>query len=235
MTTIYDVLPTLPKLVRDDFQRARKAPSHWAESWGREMGIYGVNAKGPSGNDWDAGQDDDLDAFRHAFISAIITAWNPLSQFGDVGRTLSELIASGLGNLNEVKGIGKPQSTGKCAKRMDLHNNDVGVGLAPDAQTMLRWLFITGDNPNRKIAEIIAKAVKANKTINKYDDPIMDEDCRKESKIRGKFFRWRTRLDNDVRWEHSIREGKGFLWTGDVVPGQDYGCRCWAEPIEDEK
>lgn len=44
---------------------------------------------------------------------------------------------------------------------------------------------------------------------------------------------WRTRGDGKVRPSHAANEGKIFAWdnpppTG--YPGEDYNCRCWAEP-----
>jgi hypothetical protein len=44
---------------------------------------------------------------------------------------------------------------------------------------------------------------------------------------------WRTQGDGKVRPEHAANDGKIFAWdhpppTGH--PGEDYGCRCWAEP-----
>lgn len=49
---------------------------------------------------------------------------------------------------------------------------------------------------------------------------------------------WRTELDERVRDTHARNEGKKFSWddppdeTGH--PGEDYNCRCWAEPVLDE-
>ena len=52
-----------------------------------------------------------------------------------------------------------------------------------------------------------------------------------------KHFRWRTVGDNRVREKHRQLEGKVFSWdTGanGLYPGQDYQCRCWAEPVWEE-
>lgn len=48
---------------------------------------------------------------------------------------------------------------------------------------------------------------------------------------------WRTRGDEKVRAAHYANDGKIFAWdnppdTGH--PGEDYGCRCWAEPYKPE-
>lgn len=45
---------------------------------------------------------------------------------------------------------------------------------------------------------------------------------------------WRTRRDPKVRPEHRRREGKRYAWVGKgkaaYIPGEEYGCRCYAEP-----
>ena len=42
---------------------------------------------------------------------------------------------------------------------------------------------------------------------------------------------WRTMEDNNVRDEHKKRDKKIFsVYDGDL-PGSDFGCRCWAEPV----
>ncbi len=45
---------------------------------------------------------------------------------------------------------------------------------------------------------------------------------------------WRTQEDDKVRLSHAANDGRLFAWdtrpdTGH--PGEDYNCRCWAEPI----
>lgn len=46
------------------------------------------------------------------------------------------------------------------------------------------------------------------------------------------FFKWRTLKDNRVRPEHADREGVIYSVDEGELPGQDWGCRCWAEPIK---
>lgn len=46
---------------------------------------------------------------------------------------------------------------------------------------------------------------------------------------------WRTKNDGNVRPEHSILDGQMFTWDNPPSvghPGDDYGCRCIAEPVE---
>ncbi len=45
---------------------------------------------------------------------------------------------------------------------------------------------------------------------------------------------WRTRGDGKVRNSHAANDGQIFSWDNPPPtghPGEDYGCRCWAEPI----
>ncbi|MEQ1890367.1 MAG: phage minor head protein [Alphaproteobacteria bacterium] len=44
---------------------------------------------------------------------------------------------------------------------------------------------------------------------------------------------WRTRGDNKVRASHAANNGRIFAWDDPPVtghPGEDFGCRCWAQP-----
>lgn len=45
---------------------------------------------------------------------------------------------------------------------------------------------------------------------------------------------WRTVQDDKVRSSHAARAGETFSWTNPPEgghPGEDFGCRCWAEPV----
>ena len=68
------------------------------------------------------------------------------------------------------------------------------------------------DAPNPKITAILRDELKKNERD---------------------YYIWRTRKDEKVRDRHKEREGKIFNWhvppTGGH-PGEDYNCRCWAEP-----
>ena len=47
-------------------------------------------------------------------------------------------------------------------------------------------------------------------------------------------YTWRTVGDGKVRGTHRLREGRRFLWDDPPEgghPGEDFGCRCWAEPL----
>ena len=52
----------------------------------------------------------------------------------------------------------------------------------------------------------------------------------------GARYIWRTQDDDKVRSSHAINDNKIFDWDNPPPtghPGEDYGCRCWAEPLGD--
>lgn len=53
-----------------------------------------------------------------------------------------------------------------------------------------------------------------------------------------RLFRWWTEADSRVRPSHAVKHGKIFPYKGSrapsFFPGEEYGCRCWEEPIFDE-
>lgn len=52
------------------------------------------------------------------------------------------------------------------------------------------------------------------------------------------YYIWRTRKDDKVRSKHAEREGKIFnkhIPPEGGNPGEEYNCRCWAEPYKPEK
>ena len=52
-----------------------------------------------------------------------------------------------------------------------------------------------------------------------------------------KKFRWSTSDDERVRESHAELDGRVFTWkdgANRIYPGEDYNCRCVAEPLEDE-
>lgn len=196
----------------------------WANDWGREMGIYGISTERIP-----AGQHDDLDAFRHAFCHAYVMAWLSVTSRG---KDVSDWI----GLIMEMPGLFSSQSTSRCAKAMDYHNNKVGQELAPTREEM--WSVLRyGEDPTPFIAKRIADAVKRGDTINSFDDPRMPKKCRLQAKIKGDEYIWRTKNDDKVRWDHAVREGKRFSIKNpppDGPPGANYNCRCVAVPVSEE-
>lgn len=95
----------------------------------------------------------------------------------------------------------------------------------------------------------IAKDIKGVKNTNKNHAKFIARD--QIAKLNGRLqktrqtnigidkYTWRTVLDDRVRYEHRIQDGNVYSWnkppkmTGH--PGEDYQCRCYAEPIFDEE
>ena len=45
------------------------------------------------------------------------------------------------------------------------------------------------------------------------------------------YYVWRTVHDNHVRADHAARDGMVRAWADFPDPGDDFNCRCWAEPM----
>lgn len=62
---------------------------------------------------------------------------------------------------------------------------------------------------------------------------VMNEDLA-ALEAEGALYIWRTAGDDKVRGEHAARSGKIFSFAAPPdgeQPGEDYNCRCWAEPL----
>ena len=71
--------------------------------------------------------------------------------------------------------------------------------------------------------------------INPQINSILADDMAKNP---NDYYIWRTRQDNKVRGKHAEREGKIFnkhIPPEGGNPGEDYNCRCWAEPYKPQK
>ncbi len=61
-------------------------------------------------------------------------------------------------------------------------------------------------------------------------------DRKRQQAIGLRKYVWRTRGDARVRAGHAVNDGKLFEWRNPPAsghPGDDFGCRCWAEPVLD--
>ncbi|MGB4106988.1 MAG: colicin D domain-containing protein [Alphaproteobacteria bacterium] len=59
-------------------------------------------------------------------------------------------------------------------------------------------------------------------------------DALRENDRSERYYVWRTVRDDHVRPAHAAREGQVFRWGEDLFggpPGEDFNCRCWAEPL----
>lgn len=76
----------------------------------------------------------------------------------------------------------------------------------------------------RRRNENIARNETGNLYAQEMKDLMIENDL--------EFYIWRTMEDERVREEHAEREGKKFSIHDDLMPGEDFNCRCWAEPIK---
>ena len=77
-------------------------------------------------------------------------------------------------------------------------------------------LLVTGEmRPSDTTVQMINRAIE--------DQPITTK------------YIWRTVQDDKVRSSHAVREGKVFSWLDHPVPGEEFKCRCWAEPFQGQK
>ena len=129
-------------------------------------------------------------------------------------------------NLNVLKNGEVPKSTLNALKQ-DIANNraskeikdivksiENGTYTQNDINNLQKWLTKRNENLAR------------NETGNLYAQEV--KDLMIENGI--EHFVWHTMKDDRVRPEHAEREGLVFS-INDELPGEDFNCRCWAEPI----
>ena len=129
-------------------------------------------------------------------------------------------------NLDVLKNGEVPKSTLNALKQ-DIANNraskeikdivksiENGTYTQNDINNLQKWLTKRNENLAR------------NETGNLYAQEI--KDLMIENGI--EHFVWHTMKDERVRPEHAEREGLVFS-INDELPGEDFNCRCWAEPI----
>ena len=129
-------------------------------------------------------------------------------------------------NLDVLKNGEVPKSTLNALKQ-DIANNrasqeikdivksiENGTYTQNDINNLQKWLTKRNENLAR------------NETGNLYAQEV--KDLMIENGI--EHFVWHTMKDDRVRPEHAEREGLVFS-INDELPGEDFNCRCWAEPI----
>lgn len=77
--------------------------------------------------------------------------------------------------------------------------------------------------------------VESENSLNPRLNDILADDMQKNPED---YYIWRTKKDDRVRGKHAEREGEIFNWHVPPEgghPGEDYNCRCWAEPYKPER
>lgn len=90
------------------------------------------------------------------------------------------------------------------------------------------------NNTVYKAVEVTLAYIKALKTDRNQNPNRSDKGEAPDNHTTLQYI-WHTASDNKVRDRHAANDGKIFSWnnpSNGVHPGEDYNCRCWAEPYE---
>lgn len=129
-------------------------------------------------------------------------------------------------NLDVLKNGEVPKSTLNALKR-DIANNRASKEIKDIVKSIENGTYTQNDINNlQKWLNRRNENLARNETGNLYAQEC--KDLMIENGI--EHFVWHTMKDDRVRPEHAEREGLVFS-INDELPGEDFNCRCWAEPI----
>ena len=129
-------------------------------------------------------------------------------------------------NLDVLKNGEVPKSTLNALKQ-DIANNRASQEIKDIVKSVENGTYTQNDINNlQKWLNRRNENLARNETGNLYAQEV--KDLMIENGI--EHFVWHTMKDDRVRPEHAEREGLVFS-INDELPGEDFNCRCWAEPI----
>ena len=129
-------------------------------------------------------------------------------------------------NLDVLKNGEVPKSTLNALKQ-DIANNRASKEIKDIVKSIENGTYTQNDINNlQKWLNRRNENLARNETGNLYAQEC--KDLMIENGI--EHFVWHTMKDDRVRPEHAEREGLVFS-INDELPGEDFNCRCWAEPI----
>lgn len=129
-------------------------------------------------------------------------------------------------NLDVLKNGEVPKSTLNALKQ-DIANNRASKEIKDIVKSIENGTYTQNDINNlQKWLNRRNENLARNETGNLYAQEC--KDLMIENGI--EYFVWHTMKDDRVRPEHAEREGLVFS-INDELPGEDFNCRCWAEPI----
>lgn len=129
-------------------------------------------------------------------------------------------------NLDVLKNGEVPKSTLNALKQ-DIANNIASKEIKDIVKSIENGTYTQNDINNlQKWLNRRNENLARNETGNLYAQEV--KDLMIENGI--EHFVWHTMKDDRVRPEHAEREGLVFS-INDELPGEDFNCRCWAEPI----
>jgi len=207
--TLKDQSGWVEQFAKDSFQ-------DWCEQKGIERGLSKAGRhNGP------------LDGFRHTFMNAVMTYWL---------------------NTDEARRISSAhENANKNPSRehyMDEYNNALGRIIGERFKSTIAF------NIHDRMADYVMQEIRDGGVIISINDPRIPEDLDtfpvplkskpksnkpKATPKTGRYI-WRTQGDGDVRSSHAMREGQVYSWDNPPEgghPGEEYGCRYWAEPYDE--
>ena len=129
-------------------------------------------------------------------------------------------------NLDVLKNGEVPKSTLNALKQ-DIANNRASQEIKDIVKSVENGTYTQNDINNlQKWLNRRNENLARNETGNLYAQEV--KDLMIENGI--EHFVWHTMKDDRVIPEHAEREGLVFS-INDELPGEDFNCRCWAEPI----
>lgn len=129
-------------------------------------------------------------------------------------------------NLDVLKNGEVPKSTLNALKQ-DIANNKASQEIKDIVKSIENGTYTQNDINNlQKWLTKRNENLARNETGNLYAQEV--KDLMIENGI--EHFVWHTMKDDRVRESHAEREGLVFS-INDELPGEDFNCRCWAEPI----
>ena len=199
---------------------------------------------------------DDIDSFRHAYVTAKLA-----DTAEKYGAGSPESIVRIAGTINEVSWIlGNNTSEESLA---DMGNNEWGLAIRAGVDREIEEMLKRGEITEKEKKDVrewllrvrIAQAVmdgrltqhplsRSRHPSDRQKERDSEAEVRKrldrylQQRRKGAFYIWRTKEDDRVREDHGLRDGMVFAWDHPPKgghPGDDYGCRCWAEPLEVKK
>jgi len=157
----------------------------------------------------------------------------------EIGRYFNALIGIDVGQaepwLGQFTDLFVESNVGLIKSISSTYFSQVRAIVSQAAVTGQRPESLAADIEERfGVSESRAKLI-ARDQVAKYNGQLA---AARQQRLGIKKFVWRTSLDERVRTSHADKEGKSYEWqdpphdTG--MPGEDYQCRCTAEPNLDD-
>lgn len=147
----------------------------------------------------------------------VIKTFNTLNK--SIDFRLEKLEAGKIGKTDLKKIISQVRKIPNRSAEIDRLVDDLEKGFVPsqdDVKKLRQWVSRRNElwarNQTGNLQAMNLKDLWADNQIDEYI--------------------WRAKKDGRTRESHLEKDGKIFkISDGGLLPGEDYGCRCWAEPV----